>query len=121
MMVNCFGERLVPAVNRGKRKEDNGDVECLKRKGRVHPASPAPERGLHADSCVSPHEEAARMAGGKQLGGKQEVAPCCETDFEIFMKLPLTLFFKLLKNFLKNLKLCKNKSCSTFQIPQLSQ
>jgi hypothetical protein len=31
---------------------------------------------------VSPHEEVTRMAGGKQLGGKQEVTPCYEIDLK---------------------------------------
>ena len=39
--------------------------------------------------------------------------------FEVFTDLPLCLFFKLLTNFLKKLKISKNESCSTFQTLQL--
>ena len=39
--------------------------------------------------------------------------------FELFTKLPLSLFFKLLSNFLKKLKISKNESCSIFQTLQL--
>ena len=39
--------------------------------------------------------------------------------FELFTELPLRLFYKLLTNFLKKLKISKNKSCSTFQTLQL--
>jgi hypothetical protein len=35
-------------------------------------------------------------------------------DFEIFTEMPLAKFYKLLSNFLKKLKICKNKSCSIF-------
>jgi hypothetical protein len=35
----------------------------------------------------------------KFTGGKQEVAPAVETDFEIFTKTPLTPFFKLLSQY----------------------
>ena len=35
--------------------------------------------------------------------------------FEVFTELPLRLFYKLLTNFLKKLKISKNESCSTFQ------
>jgi hypothetical protein len=42
-------------------------------------------------------------------------------DFELFTEMPLAKFYKLLSNFLKKLKICKNKSCSIFQVLQLSQ
>ena len=68
---------------------------------------------------MSPREKAAKKVGGKQLrgaGGKQAVAILI---FEIFTELPLSLFCKLLTNFLKKLKISKNESCSTFQALQL--
>ena len=52
-------------------KDDGGGCSSLY-KGRVRPASPAPEQGLHGDGNVSPCEEAAKTVGGKQLGGEQE-------------------------------------------------
>ena len=76
-------------------------------------------RGRHGDGNVSPCEEAAKTVGGKQLSGEQEVAPCSILIFEIFTELPLSSFYKLLPNFLKKLKISKNKSCSTFQVLQL--
>jgi hypothetical protein len=35
--------------------------------------------------------------GGKQLGGKQEVAPCSQLTFELITKLPLKVISKLLQ------------------------
>jgi hypothetical protein len=42
-------------------------------------------------------------------------------NFELFTEMPLAKFYKLLSNFLKKLKICKNKSCSIFHVLQLSQ
>jgi hypothetical protein len=58
---------------------------------------------------------------GKQLGGKQEVAPCSQIDFKILMEVPLIKISKLLLKVPKKLKICKNKSCSKIQDLQLSR
>jgi hypothetical protein len=55
------------------------------------------------------------------IGGKQEVAPGSQVNFQIFTKMPLNLNAKLLSKFQKKLKISKNKSCSNFQTLQLSQ
>jgi hypothetical protein len=61
---------------------------------------------------------AAPGSGQKDTNGE---LPAALLDLEKLIELPLTLFFKLLKKFLKNFKISKYKSCSTFQILQLSQ
>ena len=57
------------------------------------------------------------------IGGDLRVAPAAsrevEVIFEIITELSLGLFFKLLTNFLKKLKISKNESCSIFQTLQL--
>ena len=81
--------------------------------------STAHERVCHGDGSVSPRDKATKKVGGMQLrgvGGKQAVAILI---FEIFTELPLSLFCKLLSNFLKKLKISKNESCSIFQTLQL--
>jgi hypothetical protein len=57
----------------------------------------------------------------KQLGGKQEVAPYSQIDFQILMEVPLIKISKLLLKVPKKLKICKNKSCSKIQDLQLSR
>ena len=68
---------------------------------------------------MSPHEKAAKKVGGKQLRGAGDKLTVAISIFEIFIELPLSLFCKLLTNFLKKLKISKNESCSTFQALQL--
>jgi hypothetical protein len=58
------------------------------------------------------------LIGGKQLGGEQVVAPSCETDFEIFTKMPLASFCKLLTNFLKKLKKLQKQKLLKFSNPR---
>jgi len=85
----------------------------------MRPASTAHERTRHGAGCVSPHEKAAKKVSGKQLCGAGDKLTVAILIFEIFTKLPLSLFCKLLTNFLKKLKIFKNESCSTFQALQL--
>jgi hypothetical protein len=64
-------------------------------------------------------EGPGRRAGAAAVG-KQEVAWCL-LDLELITKLPLCQISKLLSNFLKKMKICKNKSFSKNQDLQLSQ
>jgi hypothetical protein len=94
--------------------------------------APAANPRLHKRGQATQERHAGQPANAKQLlaiantlgNGRKDVSgelPAVLLDLEKFTKLPLTLFFKILKNFLKNLKFSKYKSCSTFQILQLSQ
>ena len=85
----------------------------------MRPTSITHERARHGAGCVSPHEKAAKKVGGKQLRGAGDKLTVAISIFEIFIELPLSLFCKLLTNFLKNLEISKNESCSTFQALQL--
>jgi hypothetical protein len=60
-------------------------------------------------------------SGWKIAGNGRRWRHAVGDDFEIFTEMPLTKFYKLLSNFLKKLKLCKDKSCSIFKVLQLSQ
>ena len=59
-----------------------------------------------ADAPGRPEKGRRRWGGGRAL-------------FTRITELPSVLKFKLLPNFLKKLKISKNKSCSTFQVLQL--
>jgi hypothetical protein len=52
--------------------------------------------------------------------GRRRWAASCPARFGEFTEVPLTLFFKLLQNFLKNLKISKYKSFSKREYLQLS-
>jgi hypothetical protein len=79
-------------------------------------------RGRHADSLASAKQLLAAAdeprSGRKDAGGE---LPAALLGLEKITKLPLTLFFKLLKNFLKNMKISKYKSFKIFQDIQLYQ
>ena len=79
MRMNFTGTARSPVVSRWEEKKNDGGGCSYLTKEKVHPASPAPERGRHGDGNVSPCEKTAKTIGGKQLGGvgdKQEVALC---------------------------------------------
>jgi hypothetical protein len=72
-------------------------------------------RRCHDDGDVPACEEAVRDDRRRQAGGGE----LFRLNFKLITELPLSSFYKLLSNFLKKLKISKNKSCSTFQTLQL--
>ena len=80
-------------------------------------------RNRHA--ACSPRQREAKggrrraWKAGERTPAVRRWRPVVILIFEIFTDLPLRLFFKLLPNFLKKLKISKNESCSTFQTLQL--
>ena len=80
-------------------------------------------RNRHA--ACSPRQREAKggrrraWKAGERTPAVRRWRPVVILMFEVFTDLPLCLFFKLLTNFLKKLKISKNESCSTFQTLQL--
>jgi hypothetical protein len=100
---------------RKRRWCDRYDPDKGERSGGEVPAANCDAAGKQL--CVPERASGeAVVLSGKQLGGA-----LLQMDFQIFTKMPLHLNSKLLSNFLKKLKICKNKSCSTFQVLQISQ
>ena len=61
----------------------------------------------------------ACLEGRRKDAGSEAVASCGYLIFEIITDLPLSPFCKLLKIFLKKLKISKNESYSAFETLQL--
>jgi hypothetical protein len=108
-------ERGAKAVAERKQEKALAPGPGLYKRGRA-------ARWRHVDSRASTKELLAAIAApGSGRNDTDGELPATLLDLEKFTELPLTLFFKLLKNILKNFKISKYKSCSTFQILQLSQ
>ena len=88
--------------------------------GMSSPGCDSAQRRRHGDGDVPARGKAVNLIGGDP---PPRVAPAASSEvemiFEIITELPLHSFLKLLRNFLKKLKISKNESYSIFQTLQL--
>jgi hypothetical protein len=103
------------AASRGEKRRRTATVLCVLKEEVRHRMQTTPACPCMASSYVALAGIHKKRRGVD--GGKQEVALL--GDSEKITKLPLCQILKLLSNFLKKLKIYKNKGCSTFQVLQL--
>ena len=109
------------AEQRGKTEDDGGGAPIYSREERIRCRQLTHELATEPAACHHTRKRRKTIGGGSCVAPatSREVALGLVLIFEVFTELPLRLFYKLLTNFLKKLKISKNESCSTFQTLQL--
>ena len=114
-------ERSSPELRRRRRENRVKEEKWTASSGSYSSARSAQTRHAECSPCQREAKGGRRRAWktGERTPAVGRWRPVTNSIFKVFIDLPLRLFFKLLTNFLKKLKISKNESCSTFQTLQL--